>query len=100
MVGCETANHLAHHSKRPTIIEMLSDLAPEEPRDMKRFLMESLREREVPIHTDSEVVAIGDRIEIIPSHGCTTSNLYREYVLHRNGIVTDIWPIEGSGKLR
>jgi len=45
-------------------------------------------------------VRAGDRIEIIPSHGCTTSNLYREYVLHRNGRVTDIWPIEGSGKLR
>jgi D-serine deaminase-like pyridoxal phosphate-dependent protein len=43
---------------------------------------------------------IGDRLEIIPSHGCTTSNLYREYVLHRGGRVADIWPIEGSGKLR
>ncbi len=45
-------------------------------------------------------VRVGDQLEIIPSHGCTTSNLYREYVLHQNGIVTDIWPIEGSGKLR
>ncbi len=58
MVGCETANHLAHHGKKPTIIEMLSDLAPEEPRDMKRFLMESLEERKVPIYTDSRVMAI------------------------------------------
>ncbi len=58
MVGCETANHLAHHGKKPTIIEMLSDLAPEEPRDMKRFLMESLEERQVPIYTDSMVMAI------------------------------------------
>ena len=46
MVGCETANHLAHHGKKPTIIEMLSELAPEEPRDMKRFLMESLEEHD------------------------------------------------------
>ncbi len=58
MVGCETANHLAHHGKRPTIVEMLSDLAPEEPRDMKRFLMESLEERKVSIYTDSKVMAI------------------------------------------
>jgi D-serine deaminase-like pyridoxal phosphate-dependent protein len=49
---------------------------------------------------DDPPVRIGDHIEIIPSHGCTTSNLYREYIVHRNGIVTDIWPIEGSGKLR
>ena len=46
------------------------------------------------------LVRVGDQLQIIPSHGCTTSNLYREYVLHRNGTVTDIWPIEGSGKLR
>ncbi len=49
---------------------------------------------------DSSPVRVGDQIQIIPSHGCTTCNLYREYVVHRNGIVTDIWPIEGSGKLR
>jgi D-serine deaminase-like pyridoxal phosphate-dependent protein len=45
-------------------------------------------------------VRVGDQVELIPSHGCTTCNLYREYVVHRSGIVTDIWPIEGSGKLR
>ena len=43
---------------------------------------------------------VGDRLEIIPSHGCTTSNLYREFILHRQGRVTEVWPIEGSGKLQ
>jgi D-serine deaminase-like pyridoxal phosphate-dependent protein len=43
---------------------------------------------------------VGDRIEIIPSHGCTTSNLYREFVVHRDGNVIDRWPIEGSGALQ
>ena len=43
-------------------------------------------------------VAIGDKIELIPSHGCTTSNLYSEFVVHRNGTVTDTWPIEGRGQ--
>jgi D-serine deaminase-like pyridoxal phosphate-dependent protein len=45
-------------------------------------------------------VKIGERIEIIPSHGCTTSNLYREFAVHQNGRVVDVWPIEGSGKLQ
>ena len=49
---------------------------------------------------DGRQVRVGDQIEIIPSHGCTTCNLYREYIVHRNGTVTDVWPIEGSGKLR
>ncbi len=43
---------------------------------------------------------VGDRMEIIPSHGCTTSNLYREFVVHQKGQVIDTWPIEGSGKLQ
>jgi D-serine deaminase-like pyridoxal phosphate-dependent protein len=43
---------------------------------------------------------VGDKIELIPSHGCTTSNLYREFVVHRNGKVEDAWPIEGAGKMR
>ncbi|PWU08301.1 MAG: alanine racemase [Verrucomicrobia bacterium] len=43
---------------------------------------------------------VGDRTEIIPSHGCTTSNLYSEFVAHRNGAVTDRWPIEGRGKMQ
>ncbi|MBE3065430.1 MAG: DSD1 family PLP-dependent enzyme [Spirochaetes bacterium] len=43
---------------------------------------------------------IGDRIEIVPSHGCTTSNLYSEFVVHENGLVIDTWPIEGRGKLQ
>ena len=48
----------------------------------------------------AEKIRVGDRIEIIPSHGCTTSNLYREFVVHRNGTVIDRWPIEGSGALQ
>lgn len=43
---------------------------------------------------------LGDKIEMIPSHGCVTCNLYREFVVHKDGIVIDIWPIDGSGKLR
>jgi D-serine deaminase-like pyridoxal phosphate-dependent protein len=45
-------------------------------------------------------VKVGDRMEIIPSHGCTTSNLYREFVVHQKGQIIGTWPIEGSGKLQ
>lgn len=50
--------------------------------------------------SENREINVGDRIEIIPSHGCTTSNLYREFVVHQNGKVIAIWPIEGSGKLQ
>jgi D-serine deaminase-like pyridoxal phosphate-dependent protein len=45
-------------------------------------------------------IQIGHRVEIIPSHGCTTSNLYSEFIVHRNGQVIDKWPIEGRGKMQ
>ncbi len=45
-------------------------------------------------------IKIGDRIEIVPSHGCTTSNLYSEFVVYENDLVTGKWPIEGRGKLQ
>lgn len=46
------------------------------------------------------MLGVGDQIELIPSHGCTTSNLYREFVVHRQGVVEDMWPIEGSGRMQ
>jgi len=53
----------------------------------------------VSLSPDSKI-SIGDKIQIIPSHGCTTCNLYREYIVYRDGMVTDVWPIEGSGLMR
>jgi len=49
---------------------------------------------------EASTIQIGDRIEIIPSHGCTTSNLYPEFVVHEDGRVIARWPIEGRGKLQ
>lgn len=42
---------------------------------------------------------IGQSLHLIPSHACTTCNLYRELVVHDGERVVDVWPIEGSGKL-
>ncbi|MGI5849928.1 MAG: FAD-dependent oxidoreductase [Christensenellales bacterium] len=58
MIGCETANHLAHHGKKPTIIEMLPEVATEEPNNMKRFLMISFKENDVDIHVNATVEKI------------------------------------------
>ena len=42
---------------------------------------------------------IGQVLHLIPSHACTTCNLHRELVVHENGQVVDVWPIEASGQL-
>jgi D-serine deaminase-like pyridoxal phosphate-dependent protein len=42
---------------------------------------------------------IGQVVEIIPSHACTTCNLYREFHVVDAGRVVDVWPIDASGQL-
>jgi D-serine deaminase-like pyridoxal phosphate-dependent protein len=43
--------------------------------------------------------AIGDKIRLIPPHGCTTNNLYDKMWIARNDLIEDVWPIEGRGCL-
>jgi len=54
-------------------------------------------EEHVPI--DNFSAAVGEKIRLIPSHGCTTCNLHRRMWIVRNGIIEAVWPIEGSGCL-
>lgn len=42
-------------------------------------------------------LAVGDLVELIPSHGCTTINLHDRYVVTRRGVVDAIWPIAARG---
>jgi len=41
---------------------------------------------------------LGDLVELLPSHVCTTVNLHDRYYALRNGHLEDIWPISGRGK--
>lgn len=54
-------------------------------------------------HTSVKVggrpLRVGDRVRLIPSHVCTTCNLHRRIFAVRDGVVEDVWAIEGSGCL-
>lgn len=43
---------------------------------------------------------VGQAVQLLPSHACTTCNLYRQLYVHEHGRVVDVWPIEASGELR
>jgi D-serine deaminase-like pyridoxal phosphate-dependent protein len=43
-------------------------------------------------------LCVGDQIELIPSHVCTTVNLHDYYFAIRGDKVEGIWPIAGRGK--
>ena len=47
--------------------------------------------------TDLEV---GDLLEFIPGHGCTTMNLHDQIYALRDGRVEAIWDIAGRGKVK
>lgn len=42
----------------------------------------------------------GDKIELVPSHCCTTINLHDQFYGIRNDILETIWHIAGRGKVR
>ena len=42
---------------------------------------------------------MGQTVELISSHACTTCNLHRHMFVHEDGRVVDVWPIEASGRL-
>jgi 3-hydroxy-D-aspartate aldolase len=40
----------------------------------------------------------GDKVTIVPSHGCTTINLHDYYCVIRRGVLEAVWPIAARGK--
>lgn len=50
-------------------------------------------------HDDELPLAVGDTVQLIPSHCDTTINLYDHCYALRSGRVEAIWPIPGRGKL-
>lgn len=45
-------------------------------------------------------IAIGARVEMIPSHIDPTINLHDFYYAHRKGIIEEIWPVATRGKVQ
>ena len=41
---------------------------------------------------------VGDKIGLVPRHGCTTINLYDELHVLRDGRLADVWPVAGRGR--
>ena len=43
-------------------------------------------------------LSLAQKVELIPSHGCTTINLHDCYYVAQGERIVDVWPIEGRGK--
>lgn len=42
---------------------------------------------------------VGEKVQLIPSHCCTTCNLHRRFFVHDGEQILDVWPIEAAGAL-
>jgi len=49
---------------------------------------------------DGSPLKPGDKVELYPSHGCTTVNLHDYYFATRSDILEAVWPIAARGKFR
>lgn len=45
-------------------------------------------------------LAVGDRVEMIPSHIDPTINLHDFYYAYRNGVIEEIWTVDSRGKVQ
>ncbi|HEX9091561.1 MAG TPA: hypothetical protein VF831_08720, partial [Anaerolineales bacterium] len=52
----------------------------------------------VGIRQEEISIEVGSRMEIIPSHVCTTVNLHDRYYVIQEDKLVDIWEISGRGK--
>ncbi len=46
----------------------------------------------------AQALRVGDKIELVPRHGCTTVNLYDQFHVLRDGRLVDIWRVAGRGR--
>ncbi|AHV97779.1 FAD-dependent oxidoreductase [Paenibacillus sabinae] len=65
LVGAETAEHIAVHNRKTSIVEMRPEIAADMEPASKEFLMKSLKHNEVAVHVNSKVLEITDTHVII-----------------------------------
>ena len=53
---------------------------------------------EIALSGPARELRVGDKIELIPGHGCTTVNLYDRFHVMRDGRLADIWAVAGRGR--
>lgn len=81
--------------------EITKEFGVPQVKDVEGATLQSLSEEHGTLRLEKTVdLKIGDKIELIPSHCCTTVNLHDEYYCLRDGVVEAVWNIAARGKIR
>jgi len=63
-----------------------------------RWLDFSEEHGEIGLEGAARDLRLGDKIELVPRHGCTTINLYDRFHVLRDGRLSDVWAVAGRGR--
>ncbi len=69
------------------------------PKDSRGLRLKALNEEHgvLELSDAARRIAVGDKLEIVPSHGCTTFNLYDQVCGLRDDRLEVVWEIAGRG---
>ncbi len=70
-VGAETADHLALHGSKVTVVEMLAEIADDASARPRKLLLERLAEKGVTLYTSTKVTAISQHAVLAEKNGKT-----------------------------
>jgi D-serine deaminase-like pyridoxal phosphate-dependent protein len=76
-----------------------SELGPPEVKDVEgaKFYHQSEEHGLISVGSENRL-SVGDKVELIPSHCCTTVNLHDNFYVTRKEKVEAIWPIAARGR--
>jgi D-serine deaminase-like pyridoxal phosphate-dependent protein len=98
VVSRPTPDRLVTDAGRKTIS---NDFGLPQPLEVPGASVRSLSEEHgiIELAAPAEVdLKPGDKISFIPSHCCTTVNLYNDFYIIQGGKLVDIWPIAARGR--
>lgn len=76
-----------------------NDFGLPEVRNVRGLTLERLSEEHARLGVANGVgVELGEKIELLPSHGCTTVNLHDCAYAVRDGRVVEVWDVAGRGR--
>jgi D-serine deaminase-like pyridoxal phosphate-dependent protein len=86
---------------------LTSDVAPEvrghgELKEDRKAVLVKLNEEHgyLDLRESELKLRIGDKVEVIPNHACTVTNLFDELHAVRGGEVVETWPVAARGRVQ
>ncbi|MGO8744641.1 MAG: alanine racemase [Thermoguttaceae bacterium] len=69
------------------------DMGPPRVKDCPQANLPTPLAEDICLVHASPAWRVGDAVQLIPGHACTTCRLYREIYIHEDGRVIEVWPI-------